>query len=610
MKNGTKVFLTLICVLCLAFALTLISSAAEYTVNSADEFSSAYAGAQDGDTIIIKSSITATINFNKSITYILDGNGIVWTAGAGVGTADKEYDVKIQSVNGTNSFKPNAQMWYNRYNNETNKNLVTTTWTFEGLDGAIIKLDLSAVAARLMYGTYFKEINFKNGAHVMGCNNSNLDNSYFFQALTLNVYDGAKVYGNYVQAYRGFFRVDALNIYGGEFYGNYFGEYGMVIGLSNGVKPAVSMYGGEIHDTYLNFGNTGLQEGLFNNSFLNMYGGKIYNNYVKGASTGGHSILAGGKRMVDGSIYDNYYVTSWETPTRNADGVYSSNIDVSTATVLSTGLGTTTVVDYSVIFKAADGKVLDAFMVQNGAVVRSASGLTEVTVPSASEKWSSEQFGCVATELVLNAHNTYYALAEHKVVDDYDCTTALSCTKCGLVTVEANESHNSVTTFDYASFIVSGTKSVVCNNEGCNHSVTEAVGALVEYRGISSSQRSGSICVGYSVNVEIVEEYVLAGYTFEIGAVAYIPLENETEIDPIGLNLEPNDEYTISAQISNTTRSFDFVLKGFNEEYYDLSLVMCAYVYDGEKVSYVCVSGGALVQEKYATTLKFSDYVK
>ena len=103
----------------------------------------------------------------------------------------------------------------------------------------------------------------------------------------------------------------------------------------------------------------------------------------------------------------------------------------------------------------------------------------------------------MATELVLDAHNTYYALAEHKVVDDYDCTTALSCTKCGLVTVEANQSHNGVTTFDYASFIVSGTKSVVCNNEGCNHSVTEAVGALVEYRGISSSQRTGSICVGY-----------------------------------------------------------------------------------------------------------------
>ena len=44
---------------------------------------------------------------------------------------------------------------------------------------------------------------------------------------------------------------------------------------------------------------------------------------------------------------------------------------------------------------------------------------------------------------------------------------------------------------------------------------------------------------------------------------------------------------TVVAEIKEDYSSFDFVLSGFNSTQYELALVVCAYVYDGENVSFM-----------------------
>ncbi len=606
MKNRTRIILVLALVIMSLCLFAIVSSATEYEVSTDGEFETAYSSAVDGDTIVIKADITATLNFGKSITYIIDG-GHTWKAGAQ--NTDTNKDVKIFARNGNGVFCPNASMWCNSYA-LTNTNLNQTTWSFGSLDDSILTLDLSLVSCRLFYGTYLKELNFGYGAHVTGCNNTKNDNTYYLYATTINIYEGAKIYGNYIQPYCGFMRTNTLNIYGGEIYGNYFNEYGMVVAING--TATVNMYGGEIHDTYLNFTNKDVTEGIFDEATLNMYDGKIYNNYVKGNNALRQSILAGAKHLVNGSVYNNYYVTGWTAPTLDANGLYSTVIDTTSATELGNGLGNTTLIDYSVIFKNSDSSVIDAFMIKDGAVTKSVSGLTAITVPSDITAWTNKANYCEAIELPseFTTKATYYAKAEHKTTDDFDCTTVLACDVCKAVISEAKMAHDESIIIVYEAFTSAGSKTVTCKNEGCSHKVESTPSALISYLGVSAKIANGSICIGYALNLNEANEYINAGNTFRFGVVAYIP-QNETDVDPIGSDLLPKDEnYTISAELQADVNAFDFVISGFTGEAYSTDMIMCAYVYDGIDVDYISVANGEASQTELATIIKFNDYIQ
>ena len=134
-----------------------------------------------------------------------------------------------------------------------------------------------------------------------------------------------------------------------------------------------------------------------------------------------------------------------------------------------------------------------------------------------------------------------------------------------------------------------------------------SVAALIVFLGISTEQDGYGICAGYSVNSEAIKLYESYGNVFEYGVVAYVPEENETSIEPVNNDLTCL-EYTISASLTNVDCSnFEFVVRGFGKDHYELALVMCAYVYDGSEVDYVNVSingsSVSLSQDDYATTV-------
>ena len=217
------------------------------------------------------------------------------------------------------------------------------------------------------------------------------------------------------------------------------------------------------------------------------------------------------------------------------------------------------------------------------------------------------------TEAELEALKTSHGFAS-RAKDLASATTveAVAKTYCELGLCP----HDETTEYSYANgYINNGSKVIACKN-GCGIESTEVLAPIFEFMGYSARTSGGSICLGYIVNKEALAFYEgVAGVSIDYGAVAIAPI-NEDELKPLYLdNGEVKArEYTISASVSGSYASFDFVLNGFNSEHYEVDLVMCAYVFDGSELSYLCIGedengSDTLIQSEIATTLKFSDYV-
>ena len=585
----SKLFLTVLCALICLFALVTAVCAEEYTVYSSEEFKTAFNSATDGDTIVIKADITGELEFGKSITYIIDGN-YTWLAGGRANDTGKT--VSIYARNGNGVFMPNAAMWMNSYESDVTVKLTETVWNFGALDSeSTITFDLTKVVSRLFYDVWFKEINFKCGTEITRCNNSSQNDTRYFRASTINIYDGASIHEVYVAPYRGFFECTTLNIYGGEIYNCYFTEYGMVL------ASTVNMYGGKIHDVYLNFTNTGVTEGIFNNINLNMYGGEICDNYVKAASTGAHSILAGNKHLVGGSVHNNYVFTSWPaTPTKDANGVYSiAGLDITQGTEAGNGVRNTTVYDYSVIFKNQDGSVIVAYLVGQGKLKSTVADATEVSVPRG-YAWSSVFGSCVSVTPDTTKQGTYYVLSDHTPKDDdFDCTTALSCSVCQSVIYEAN-AHAVKESLTYQNLCAPGVYAYDCTNPGCSvNDLTKEYAPLVKMLGYSVTEPAAfgkiSMVQSFYVNVEVLDAYnEINKTTLTFGVVA--ASEAFAEANPLyvenGQIMKANEEKVILHSASTTVHEIKIIgIDPENELHTSTRLVWCGFAFDGEKIVYI-----------------------
>ncbi len=624
MSKRMKLFLCAICVFAVIFAFAMVASATEYTVTSNSEFSTATSSAQDGDTIIIKSSISETLDFGKSITYILDGNNIVWTAGVQNTATGKA--VKILSKNGNNSFKPNASMWCNSYG-LTVANLSSTSWTIGSADTtSTLLLDLDVVDGRLFYGTFLKEINLLPGTTVTNLysTNSSGDTNYL-KCTTLNMYENVRIYGNSTN--KPIIDVTTFNMFGGEISGN------VCIGMWSDVNATTfNMYGGSIHDNYqpsphsIKTNASDPQSVAFVNAkdaFI--YDGEIYGNFVglghdnetKGTAAGISSRNNGVLYVKDGAINENILVTlgSFGTFSLDSNGHYTCEIDPSEYHyVTDNGDGTYTYerqytyfkavtnFDYSVIFKNANSSIINAYMLHNdGAIVRAYDKSEAVTVPADVEAWSEAMNSCVEATATTDKQSTYY-VAHVRPDDDSDCSTAVICSlNCGKVFVEAKV-HNILPTIAYPNddYTVAGTKTVICLNDGCNHGVgkepTEAKPIFV-FKGYSKSENLTSLCVGYYVNTTALNEFEAStnGKKLSHGVIATIPDTEVTEYNPLAVSggiVTTVKDKSIHAPLSGSNYAqIDFVIRGFSEKDSTLKLVMCGYIFDGESIYYLCGNG-------------------
>lgn len=148
----------------------------------------------------------------------------------------------------------------------------------------------------------------------------------------------------------------------------------------------------------------------------------------------------------------------------------------------------------------------------------------------------------------------------------------------------------SVTNIIYANgFLNEGCKEITCAR--CDEVNTETkVEPIIIFNGYAADRNLTRITAGYVTNVNEYNEYAQFN-EISYGVVAYLPMENEISSAPLyvgqdGVMLNDPD-YTIHASI-DPINGFDFIVSGFSAEHASLLISMCAYVYDGEKISYLC----------------------
>ena len=219
------------------------------------------------------------------------------------------------------------------------------------------------------------------------------------------------------------------------------------------------------------------------------------------------------------------------------------------------------------------------------------------------EAQASVLFANASLSYELVNHCEIYNGGEHTYNNE---TCIANCTDCGIAKIPTTSDHSLVAEYSYASGFVSvGEKITKCTVEGCKYSQTTELEAIISLTGYSNKIGGNKMCVGYAINQKAYKEYTGAGYTLSYGIVAYLPTEGETNIAPINTDLTGKNDKTIVAKVNATYEGFDFILTGFTSDHDGLSLVMCAYVFDGKKVEYIVFSNGELQQTQYAQTITY-----
>ncbi len=162
-------------------------------------------------------------------------------------------------------------------------------------------------------------------------------------------------------------------------------------------------------------------------------------------------------------------------------------------------------------------------------------------------------------------------------------------------------------------FIAVGRITSKCQNDGCTYEVKESdTEAIFTFKGYSAKINGNKITVSYLVNNEALKTYeTINSVSLSFGIIASVA--QETENTPISVNAGTltTENNVVMAPVNSEFSGFDFILNGFTVEYYDKALIMCAYVFDGTKVSYLCIDNNDVIgQYDYAYAMTFSKYAE
>lgn len=218
------------------------------------------------------------------------------------------------------------------------------------------------------------------------------------------------------------------------------------------------------------------------------------------------------------------------------------------------------------------------------------------------ESITANNYGfCGATADIVTTENEKITVGEinhNYTFIDYDNTYCpmntmgnYKCSKCqdtkqvakeGAAPVKDAHSFDTVKSIVYANgYLEAGVKTSVCK---CTLEFAENVKAILVFNGYSTNKEQNAICVGYTVNRTELSEYNSVNPKLQFGIVASAKTEN---ILSVSENKVVGAQNTVVAEIENDYASFDFILFGFSESQYELALAVCAYVYDGNEISYL-----------------------
>ena len=175
---------------------------------------------------------------------------------------------------------------------------------------------------------------------------------------------------------------------------------------------------------------------------------------------------------------------------------------------------------------------------------------------------------------------------------DTDCTTADACKNgCGLTNTK-NESHNNGETLTFANGLTAeGVHSVGCKNDGCSVKTEETVKPVFVAKGYSTNDDKNAINGGYEVNPTS-----LTLYERLIGELKYgIIIANANSFGEktfLDENNKVNSDKALQVEMDKQYASFDCSINFGTNTDIDLDLVICAYVIEGDTVTYIQSSTG------------------
>ena len=189
---------------------------------------------------------------------------------------------------------------------------------------------------------------------------------------------------------------------------------------------------------------------------------------------------------------------------------------------------------------------------------------------------------------------------EHKD-DNNPCT--VNCDRCGLKGFEANPVHNYLTSIEYTNYLASGTKTLACQNAGCEHNltpfVTSASPIITDFKGFSVSEDGDAITFGYTFDNDAIAEFEKYNGKIELGfVVAVKALLGDSA--PLTSNGSVASGNVVKATVTDEEIAYtgaDFILRGdwnrsvvIGEESVDIKDVefyMAGYLVVGGNATYL-----------------------
>lgn len=181
-------------------------------------------------------------------------------------------------------------------------------------------------------------------------------------------------------------------------------------------------------------------------------------------------------------------------------------------------------------------------------------------------------------QVTIGNHCEYYYGGTH-IEDNNPCV--INCERCSSINVaELDPKHNELTAIKYVSFEELGAKTVVCQNEGCQHRLETSTDPLFVRRGYSMPEYEATgLTIAFLINDEAIREYEeINGVKLSYGMFAVLK-DTLGENDVFNENAKSSDG-VIAAEIS----SYGFItmslkISGFaSEEQKNMKLAMGAFI--------------------------------
>jgi hypothetical protein len=224
-------------------------------------------------------------------------------------------------------------------------------------------------------------------------------------------------------------------------------------------------------------------------------------------------------------------------------------------------------------------------------------------VPNNCGNDGSETVSCVICD--SNIVTVLEATNDHNYIDGV-------CDVCGKSLCPSGAEHSMKRVVIYENgFMATGRITEKCQNDGCTYEVKESdIDAIFTFKGYSAKINGNKITVSYLVNNTALKTYEEVNtVALRFGAVASVAQGTENSPISVSEGALSAENNVVMAQVNNAFSGFDFILNGFSAAHYEKAIIMCAYVFDGSKLSYLCINDNNIVgQYDYAYAMTFSKH--